>query len=314
MIGPMIVAAIAFGVFLSVNTNPLGKLVEVPTPIGEKLQATEWQARFLWESTVVLLVVGSIAAIVFSLFIIHHFLETPTRRRVYGFMAGLSALAIFISLTRPDVSLDYTRVAILEPTIGILANSKGTIFSLQMFEISRMITNSLVSVATLIFSFAMMACTTISSIPPSSTQTDDRKIDRHVDQLKAMSDLLYVGTFVLISLVLSMVAWLQWPAALLDSPDEQARVTKIAVGLGVFWGMTFTLMLAAAYLPAALFMRVQAFSLAEQFSGGGTPAKKDEWIEDHGLKLSLTAQVSRVVAIAGPLIAGVFPWIQSLGI
>lgn len=314
MIGPMIVAAISLGVFDTVNTDPLmAGLVTKPMSIGANLQAAEWQARFFWESTVVLLVVGSIAAIVFSLFVVHHFLETPTRHWVYGLMAGLSVLAI-LSITQSDVSLKYTRAAILEPTIGTFAKSAGTLFSLQMFEYSRMVTNSFVGVATLIFSFAMMACTTISSFPPNSTQIDDRKIDRHSSQMRALSGLLYVGTFVLISLVLSMVAWLQWPAALLDSPDEQARVTKIAIGLGVFWGTTFTLMLAAAYLPAALFMQAQAFALAEQFPGGGTPAKKYEWIEDQGLSLSLTAQFSRVAAIVGPLIAGVLPWVQSLGI
>ena len=215
MIAPAIVAAIALGPFAWVNDELAAGLVTTPTPIGPNLLAAEWQARFLWESTVVLLVVASIAAIVFSLIIIHRFLEVPTRHWVYGFMAGLSAVAI-IAISLSDVSVEYTQAAILDPTIGAMADPEGTLFSVEDFKYSRLVTNGLVSVATLIFSFAMMACTTLASFPPGAADADDRKIDRHAIQMRALSALLYVGTFVLISLVLSMVAWLQWPAALLD--------------------------------------------------------------------------------------------------
>lgn len=312
MLGPVLVMAIAMTVFHLVNRAPLpAGFVGEASSFDNALRAGEWRARFLWEATLILLAVSALATIFLAGWVFRHLLDETRRRPVLLWVLAFSVVGL-LSALRSDVSFRFTEAGLLRPTLGAFADATGAIFSLAAFERARMASNGLVTVATVFLAFAVMACSTLSPLAEDETAPGETQVRRLGARLRALSALLYAGTLVLVFLVLSMVAWLHWPAALLADPAAQDRVREVALGLSLFWGTAFTLVLAAVYLPAAWYLRAETYLLAERATGGGTPAQQEAWIGERGLGLSLAGQFSRLTALAGPLIAGALPSLQNL--
>ncbi len=304
--------AVAVAVFHLVNRAPLpAGFVGEAASFDNAIRAGEWRARFLWEATLILLAVSALATILLAGWVFRHLLEEPRRRPVLLWVLAFSVVG-FLAAARSDVSFRFTEAGMLGPTLGAFADGTGAIFSLDAFEWTRMVSNGLVAVATVFLAFAVMSCSTLAPSAEVEAGAGEAQVRRLGARLRATSALLYAGTLVLVVLVLSMVAWLRWPAALLADPDAQERVRQVGLGLSLYWGTAFSLVLAAIYLPAAWYLRAETYLLAERATGGGTPAQQEAWIGERGLGLSLAAQVSRLAALAGPLVAGALPSLQTL--
>lgn len=323
VLGPLVVVLIAIQVFEHIN-DPfgIGLAPAAEAPAGFELDAasesywlsiaTERRARLLWTTSIVCLVVVSLAAIVTSLWITIESVFGGVRRVVLACMATfVLAIVVAVWTVGVDISLRYTRSEILEPTIGQALKAIESGFSLDLFERSRQITNSLSLAATVAIAFAIMAATQLQ--PERAGRSDDFEDQaRHlVVQAHRLHMLLYVGAAVLIAVVLSMAAWLLWPVALADTADLKARLMTVASGLGIFWGTSFTLMLAAAYLPSAirlnrLIRRLREAPAEEGADETGSEAR-GATIQRLGLDQSVFAQVTRLVAILSPAITGALP-------
>jgi hypothetical protein len=100
-----------------------------------------------------------------------------------------------------------------------------------------------------------------------------------------------------------MGAWLRWPAALVADKTGQDAVLGTALAITLFWGVTFTLMLVATYLPAALLLARRAEALFLDHSPTATEPEPDQWLKDHGLFLSLQDHFPQFGLILAPLLA-----------
>lgn len=326
VIGPLVVILVAIQVFEHINDPfDIGLVPATKTAAAFDLNpasdsywlhiAAERRARLLWATSNVCLIVISLAAIVISLGITIESVSGGARRAVFAGMAALLfVIAVEIWVIGADSSLIYTRAAILEPTVGRTLKAIESGFSLDLFERCRQFTNTLSLTATSMITFAIMAATQLQ--PDSAGGGDDfeKRAHRLYEQVNRLHILLYVAAAVLIAVVLSMAAWLVWPVALANTPELKTRLMTVASGIGIFWGVSFTLMLAAAYLPSAIRLNGQIRRLRAvpdaQEADEATDEARGATIERLGLNQSVFGQVTRLVAILSPAITGMLPLFQ----
>jgi hypothetical protein len=118
-----------------------------------------------------------------------------------------------------------------------------------------------------------------------------------------LKEVLTAVSAILVSGILHMGAWLRWPAALVADKAGQEAVLGAALAITLFWGVTFTLMLVATYLPAALLLARRAEALLLDRSPAATEPEPDQWLKDHGLFLSLQDHFPQFGLILAPLLA-----------
>jgi hypothetical protein len=70
----------------------------------------------------------------------------------------------------------------------------------------------------------------------------------------------------------------------------------------LFWGTTFTLMIASFYLPVAV--RLGELAEAVMDDAGIAVADRPKWLADRGLSFRASEQLPQIAAIAAPLLAG----------
>jgi len=71
-------------------------------------------------------------------------------------------------------------------------------------------------------------------------------------------------------------------------------------GLLRIWGVFYTTLLVAIYLPALFLLRQRADRVA---GAEATPAAHDEWLAKRGLKVSIPEALPRIVALLAPILA-----------
>jgi hypothetical protein len=106
----------------------------------------------------------------------------------------------------------------------------------------------------------------------------------------------------LITGIINMGAWMRWPAALFSSGDAN-EINGMALGVTTFWGATFTLTAIAAYVPAAVYLRMKAVEDFSRVNPDKMPAEQEAWLKQHNLTISPGSQVVPIAAMVGPLIA-----------
>ena len=143
--------------------------------------------------------------------------------------------------------------------------------------------------------------------------SDDQDDGNSVEQLTAalqsqsrrLQAVLFAGAAVLVAGVIEVDALFAWAVSLADLggyPDGAGKaVTATAV---VPTATIFSLFLAGAYIPAALILRQRAATLASIAVGTAAPADRSKWLQDKGLSISISTQVSSLVALLGPILAG----------
>lgn len=329
VIAPLAVALVAILVFRLTN-DPFdiglnsaagdgATLLLEPHDEGYREQvARERRARLVWQASILCLVVASVAAVAISLRTIFGSLAGKARRTVLLGLA-IMVLGMIAFIVQSDVSLEYTKDAILEPTVGQVLNRSSTCrpdggcFSINRFELSRKVTNGVSTAATVAIVFAIIAATQLSPSLPSDSGFERRA--RHIArQAHRLHVLLYAAAAVLITVVLSMSAWLLWPVALAATNEFRTPLLNIAQGIGLFWGTSFTLILAAAYLPSAIWLNGRIRELRSDPQDQGAASSSEETgnatMARFGLRQSVFSQVTQLVAILSPMISGALPFLD----
>lgn len=323
VLGPLAVALIAIAIFRLTNDPFDIGLAEIGAgapaffdPAAEDiwaLLAGERRARLLWQASILGLVVVSLASIAISLWLIAESTVGRVRRLLLAGLVALTA-AMLVVMWGNDVSLEYTRGAILEPTVGRALALAGSSFTLDGFELSRKLTNSLSTAATIALVFAIIATTQLRGRAASGASFEQRA-RRLAGQVRHLHILLYASAAVLVTIILSMGAWLVWPVALAGTPETEALLLELVSGIGLFWGTSFTLVLAAAYLPSALTLNARIRAL-QSLEAAQTPApssdQRQATLARFGLNENVFAQVVRLAAILSPMVTSALPFLESL--
>ena len=122
--------------------------------------------------------------------------------------------------------------------------------------------------------------------------------------MERLKSLLNGGSALLVVGVLHMHVWLRWPAALVHDPRVGAEILGFSSAVSIFWGVAFSLLIMAFYLPVAALITDRASAILAQSpeEAGGKDAK--EWLQEQGLSMTPTRQLPQIAAMLAPLLAG----------
>jgi hypothetical protein len=120
-----------------------------------------------------------------------------------------------------------------------------------------------------------------------------------MQRIRLLRPILYVGAATLVIAVLRLSAVHGWATSYLAPEGELGKsVASLTNGIVGTLGTLLTLLLAGIYLPAVIILRARLRQLAAQ------QADPEAWMASHGVGLSLSQFLPRVVALLAPLLAG----------
>ena len=115
------------------------------------------------------------------------------------------------------------------------------------------------------------------------------------DRFADLHELLLAAAAVLVSIVITMAAWLTWPTAgLAEDSLAFVTITHLGQGVGFYWGSVFSLCLVLAYLPSVAYLKHLAASDAEALAAGGDSSRGAKLLQD-------------VAALLSPLVSALVP-------
>lgn len=117
------------------------------------------------------------------------------------------------------------------------------------------------TLAVIVPAIIILAANSTLAIPKKEWQPTLKAIATQMHQLR---NTLNIGSIALVTGILHMHAWLQWPTALMQDPSQQSAVSCAALAITVFWGTSYTLMLMGTYGPAATKLSAQAQHMLKQ--------------------------------------------------
>jgi hypothetical protein len=157
--------------------------------------------------------------------------------------------------------------------------------------------NSLGNAATFALLFA--ACATLL---PSSEETFPEGMKQLANRMKDLQLILYTGTLLLIVTILVKKSVYQWSLAYTSQEENLAESARNFVSsLLTLDGGFYTMVLAAAYLPAALVLQRRTNLLVNL---PVEETEKEKKLKEYGLTFSLTESLPRILAILGPFLVG----------
>ena len=126
--------------------------------------------------------------------------------------------------------------------------------------------------------------------------------DYCANQMRYLKELMNAGSAMLLVGILHMSIWLRWPAAFLGDKKLVEDINNFSLAVSTFWGVAFTLLIAAYYIPAARTLNRRAkAALADVYDD---PHELREWLKENNLEMSTASQIREIVTISGPLLAG----------
>ena len=156
--------------------------------------------------------------------------------------------------------------------------------------------NSLANAA--LFALLVASC---AALLPSQDESPPGGLKQLSERMKYLRLILYAGTTLLVTTILLKKSIYQWALAytVQDAALETAR--DFVASLLALDGAFYTLVLAAAYLPAALVLYRRAQSLVGPSLEAGEQETK---LQAYGLNFSLKEAIPRILAILGPFLTG----------
>jgi hypothetical protein len=123
-------------------------------------------------------------------------------------------------------------------------------------------------------------------------------------QNRRLKTVLFAGAAVLVAGILELDSLYRWAASVAGITEPENAATLISAAAAVPTGTFFSLFLAAVYIPAALILRERGTALVRiALPGAGLP-EQVRWLEENGLTTPVSSQITALVALLGPVLAG----------
>jgi hypothetical protein len=258
----------------------------------------EVKSRYIWLTTVVVVLVAGLYALIVCGMIIF---QSHLRPRllvvtVVGVFFASVGLAFIWALD--DTHALYR--AVFSFSYENLRQAGPQRISEQLLRYALVVV-SIVNVQAMVVPVVALlaACSTLA--PPMAGPQPDPTF--YALQMRRLKEVLAAASAILVAGVLHMGAWLRWPAALIADKDAHEAVLGTALAITLFWGVTFTLMLVSTYLPAALLLANRAQALLQESSSNQSGPEPEQWLKDHGLFLSLQDHFPQFGLMLAPLLA-----------
>ncbi len=298
---PLAVFALANLIF-SLSAFDLDRLVGKLLDLIQSGQApmnpfVEARARLAWATTVLLLYATLIAVSVFSVSILRQSLSRKqlTAFAIAGVLLCVAVLGHMAYSGRYRTEYSY----IFFFTFDSLEASQGY-SATQLLGIKALVAGINVMVG-LVAILALITGCCIMSGGYGGVETEAEAVAARMSRLKMFIGIVSV---LLVAGVLHTIAWLRWPTALIADEQAGRLVTDFSETMGMYWGATFSLLIATFYIPAAWSLAKQAEAIITAQPHQTQGMDRQDWLQKHSLSLSPLQQLPQLFAILAPLLAG----------
>jgi hypothetical protein len=264
----------------------------------------------MWGSSVILFLTISAAAIVVLGTTIYRSVmdgrrRIPSRSTSIMIAVALVVIALLVALSPLSSAKPFAARAIVDqmlPEIG------GTV---SILWIVTLVGGTLVLVGACVCLVEPRVTSPIAADPPSELDLPARPaaVGQHLAaalhvQNRRLKTVLFAGAAVLIAGILELDSLYRWAASVAGITKPENAATLISAAAAVPTGTFFSLFLAAVYVPAALILRERGAALVRiALPGAGLP-EQARWLEEHGLTTPVSSQITALVALLGPVLAG----------
>ena len=306
LIPPLLVFGLGYLLFeisatasLTTIIQSFQSMIHPPVEADLSVQLAEARARFIWLATLILNIVVPLYAISLCSVTLYHSLSP--RRLLLVSLVGFALASLGLIMLAHGAK---TENALYRLVFGFafLSLQKSGRFDPQFLQHIHASVSSLNVLTLLAPVFAVLAgCATLAPCGDTKQKFTLSHIEQKVRHLKGV---LNAGSALLVAGILHMGAWLRWPISLVPDPHMQEAMVGFTLGITIYWGATFTLLLITTYGPAVGYLSTKARQLVQREVEAGRVQDPKLWLKEHGLSNSLGEQLPQIGVMLAPLLAG----------
>jgi hypothetical protein len=274
---------------------PLSWSVAPPElPAGSRILVADLSGRLQLSAAAAVFIVAFVTLLCLCGLYVHRSLRRPlrTRDRVLCSFAALLIAGVFVWL----IFSDRRAVALLLKSFDCLAAALFAKTTVGLSEVDRIVgALSVLSAAIIPVTVALL----LNGVSSTSEQLADLRM-----RCAALRTTLAAGATVLAAAVIVARVLQGWVLGFLPDSDQQALravADNWTMAIGTYW----TLVLVAAYVPAAIIAHHFAIKMADTRQRAPDDKRtRDQWMEDEGLNVTLKGQVARILMMLAPWLSG----------
>ncbi|MCL4503310.1 MAG: hypothetical protein M1438_15900 [Deltaproteobacteria bacterium] len=172
----------------------------------------------------------------------------------------------------------------------------SNVFLLHVYIII-LIINILASVTPIILLLAICATLRLPTVPCKLHP------DYLAKRMRRLKEIINVGSAFLVFGILHMSMWLNWTASLVNNPVLSSKIAGVAWSISAYWGVAFTLVLVATYVPSTVYLQNQAVKQITRGKTAMAPKEAEQWLNEHGFSFTLSNQLTQCISIMAPILA-----------
>lgn len=267
--------------------------------ISGVIQTNEIKARLLWATSVM---VYFFIMIGFGAFIWNLLKSSETKLTLLIFVIIASAISVVETSYLLNVESAESPIAsIFRFTFDALSGS-GLFTANQLFIVHTTL-DIINLIGFLVVPFGIVAgCCIMHEIPLTSHKDAEYFLGRSV-QLKK---LITGGSAVMVIGVIHMQLWLNWPLAFLGGAEDIIQLKSITLLICQYWGVSYSLIIAALYVPSVSYLSNQAKLALQQGSDREQRKDPSKWLIENHMMFSPIASLPQILTVIAPMLVGTF--------
>lgn len=264
-------------------------------PASVDLVQPALQTRVLWTASALLFLASAAATAVLAIVILRDLAHRPAQRVLYVVVLAMVAMQIVAGVGNVAPAFENLH----RMTVGALHALPGGEQRFAAMIRAAFTVNFVAAIIPALGLVAGCACT----LPRSGAEASE--LDDIQTRMRRLDNLLHIGSAMLATGVLHLLAWMRIPANLpgIDA-GLAAEIQTHASTFSLFWGAAYSALIAAWYLPASRALAAEARAALARERKQLSADDAEEWLRKRGLAISPLQRVPQMIAMLGPLVVG----------
>lgn len=260
------------------------------------VKLNEMKARLLWLSSVL---AYFFINTVFALFIWKALRNLAIKEKLLFIVIAVVITVFEIGYLLNAEPAESPIASIFSFTFDVLSGSG--LYTLNQLTVINKTLDVINLLGFMVVPFGLMAgCCIMHDIPTAN----QRSAEYFLNRSRQLKKLMAGGSAIMVIGVIHMQLWLNWPLALLEEPKAIAQLESLTFLVCQYWGLCYSLIIAALYLPAASYLSDEARLALLQ--GDNEEAKQDPgvWLKKNNMIFSPLASLPQIIAVIAPMLVG----------
>jgi hypothetical protein len=267
------------------------------------LMIAEYKARILWQCSSLLSICVYVVAIIWSCSLMFCCCRSGKQIKRIIIMGTIIVSLTLLQIIQAD-SGNAMYDAIFSSTFDALGASP--LIAEEFHHQVHVVINLINLLAAMTPVFILVAVCSTFSIDDRDGQPDIHFIVKRINYLKQG---VALGSIVLLFGIIHMVAWMQWPKALLGESAFTNPYMNFVHANSQYWGLTFTMLLLSLYIAATLALQTRVEDAVESLSDS---ASKQKWLNNNQFMVTFQKHALQLGMMLMPTLAGSFDSIFEL--